>query len=103
MAEELPVFVTYREGACPDRREGQTLGGPRGSFGNRRDQIVMGEKAQLTVSGPVRKGEQLFYECSLCRQRFILPEDREPKEAAAELLAAFKEHVGEQHPDDIAE
>ncbi|MGO9272437.1 MAG: hypothetical protein ACLQOO_19775 [Terriglobia bacterium] len=62
----------------------------------------MSEKAQLIVAGPVCYGDHFFYECSLCCQRFILPEDREPKDGAAELLAAFKEHVRDQHPEDLA-
>ena len=59
----------------------------------------MGEKPQLVVAGPVRSGQHFFYQCSFCHQRFILPEDREPKDAAAELLAAFKEHIVERHPE----
>jgi hypothetical protein len=57
----------------------------------------MSEKPQLVVASPVRNGGQFFYECSLCRQQFILPEDREPKDGAAEVLAAFKEHAREEH------
>jgi hypothetical protein len=63
----------------------------------------MSEKAKLIISGPVRKDEQIYYECSLCHRLFILPEDRDPKSAAAELLAAFKEHRREQHPEDITD
>jgi hypothetical protein len=61
----------------------------------------MSEKAKLIIVGPVHKGEQICYECSLCRQRFTLPEDRDAKTGAAELLAAFNEHVREQHPEDV--
>jgi len=61
----------------------------------------MSEKPQLVVAGPVRNGEHFFYECSRCGQRFILPEDRDPKDGAAELLAAFKEHVGEEHSEEV--
>jgi len=61
----------------------------------------MSEKAQLVVAGPVRNGDHFLYECSLCGQPFILPEDREPRDGAAELLAAFREHVREQHPEDV--
>jgi hypothetical protein len=43
------------------------------------------------------KGEPVAYQCSLCGQIFLLPDDRIPKEAAAELLAAFHQHVGEEH------
>jgi hypothetical protein len=63
----------------------------------------MSEKAKLIIVGPVYKGEQFHYECSLCRQRFIFPEDRDSKTGAAELLAAFKEHLREQHPEDITD
>jgi hypothetical protein len=63
----------------------------------------MRENAKLVVTQPVRSGDPFLYECSLCRQRFILPEDRDPKDAAAELLAAFKEHVREQHPEDVTD
>ena len=61
----------------------------------------MSEKAQLIVVAPARKGAHFFYECSLCSQRFILPEDRDPKDAAAELVAAFKEHAREQHSENV--
>ena len=52
------------------------------------------EKPRLVVTEWV-KGEPVAYQCSLCGQ--LLPEDRVPKEAAAELLAAFHQHVGEEH------
>jgi hypothetical protein len=45
------------------------------------------------------KGETIHYKCSLCGQAFILPEDRDPKEAMAEVLRAFSEHVHETHPE----
>ncbi len=61
----------------------------------------MSEKPQLVVASPARDGVHFFYECSLCRQRFILPEDRDPKNGAAELLAAFKEHTREQHAEQV--
>ena len=41
--------------------------------------------------------EPAGYRCSVCEQIFILPEDRNPKEAAIELLAAFQEHVVVEH------
>jgi hypothetical protein len=53
------------------------------------------EKPQLVMTGG--NGEPIGYRCSLCSQLFLLPDDRSPKEAAAELLAAFQEHVGEEH------
>jgi hypothetical protein len=48
------------------------------------------------------KGEDFAYECSRCSQLFLLPEDQTPKEGAAELLAAFREHVSAEHRE-IAE
>ncbi len=63
----------------------------------------MSEKAKLIIGGPVLKGEPFCYECSLCHQRFILPEDRDAKTGAAELLAAFKEHLREEHPEEITD
>jgi len=53
------------------------------------------EKPHLVMTDG--KAEPLAYRCSLCGQLFLLPDDRIPKEAAAELLAAFQEHVGEEH------
>jgi uncharacterized OB-fold protein len=45
------------------------------------------------------KGEPMSYQCSQCGQIFLPPEDRDPKDAAEELLAAFHEHVGEVHAE----
>jgi hypothetical protein len=53
------------------------------------------EKPHLKMTGA--EGEPMAYHCSLCGQLFLLPDDRSPKDAAAELLAAFQEHVGEEH------
>ena len=39
----------------------------------------------------------MAYKCSLCGQMFLLPEDRSPKKAAAEVMDAFREHLRE-HP-----
>ena len=55
------------------------------------------EKPHLVMTGA--KGEPLAYHCSLCGQLFLLPDDRSPKDAAVELLAAFQEHVGEEHSE----
>jgi hypothetical protein len=55
------------------------------------------EKPQLVMTGD--KGEPMAYHCSVCGQLFLLPDDRSPKDAAAELLAAFQEHVGEEHAE----
>jgi hypothetical protein len=57
------------------------------------------EKPRLMVTEWVR-GEPVGYKCSLCGQIFLLPDDRSPKEASAELLTAFHEHVGEVHGDE---
>ena len=56
------------------------------------------EKPHLIMAGG--KGEPTAYHCSLCGQLFLLPDDRSPKEAAAELWAAFQEHVGEEHAEE---
>jgi len=45
------------------------------------------------------KGEPMTYRCSQCEQMFLLPEDRGPKDAAAELWAAFQDHVAEVHAE----
>jgi hypothetical protein len=57
------------------------------------------EKPRLEVTEWVR-GEPVAYKCSRCGQIFLLPDDQSPKEAAAELLAAFHDHVGEVHGDE---
>jgi hypothetical protein len=56
------------------------------------------EKPRLVMTGA--KGEPMAYECSLCGQLFLLPDDQSPKEAAAELMAAFQEHVREAHAEE---
>jgi hypothetical protein len=61
----------------------------------------MAEKARLIIEGSLR-GETLAYKCSLCRQVFLLPDDRTPKEAVAEVWAAFQQHVREEHPENVA-
>jgi len=55
-------------------------------------------KPQLVVSPWIRCGPYI-YECSLCGRKFMLPEDRSPKKAAAELWAAFNEHVHQAHAE----
>jgi hypothetical protein len=55
------------------------------------------EKPRLVISS-YDAGEPMAYQCSLCGQTFILPEDRTPKEGMTELWATFKEHVQERHP-----
>jgi hypothetical protein len=56
------------------------------------------EKPRLLLI-PWVKGEPLAYRCSRCCQVFLLPEDRTPKEGAAEVWAAFWEHVDKEHRD----
>jgi hypothetical protein len=56
------------------------------------------EKPHLVMTGA--RGEPMAYQCSLFGQLFLLPDDRSPKDAAAELLAAFQEHVGEEHAEE---
>jgi hypothetical protein len=58
----------------------------------------MTERPRIVLS-QWTKGDPINYKCSLCGRVFILPEDREPKEAMAEVLAAFNEHVYETHPE----
>ncbi len=53
------------------------------------------EKPRLVMTGG--KDKPMTYRCSLCGQLFILPHERSPKDAAAELLAAFQEHGREEH------
>jgi hypothetical protein len=57
------------------------------------------EKPRLVMATWVT-GEPFAYQCSYCRKVFLLPEDREPKNAAIELLAAFQEHLGEEHANE---
>jgi hypothetical protein len=61
--------------------------------------MAASENPSLVVTEWV-KGEPIAYKCSGCGQVFLLPDDRGPKEAAAELLAAFREHLGEVHGDE---
>jgi hypothetical protein len=44
--------------------------------------------------------EPVAYRCSLCGRVFLPPEDRSPKDAAVELLAAFQDHVEEVHAEE---
>ena len=57
--------------------------------------MAANDKPRLVMTGG--KDEPMTYRCSLCGQLFILPDDRSPKDAAAELLAAFRGHVAEEH------
>jgi hypothetical protein len=56
----------------------------------------MAERPKLVCS-PWIKGEPFSYGCSICGQPFPPPEDRSPKEAMQELLAAFNEHIRDEH------
>jgi hypothetical protein len=58
----------------------------------------MTDRLQLLLK-PWIKGEPLSYQCSLCSQTFIPPEDRSPKEGMVEVQAAFNEHIHEEHAD----
>jgi len=60
----------------------------------------MSNPPRLMVS-PWIKGTPICYECSLCRQAFLTPEDRSPKEAMEELLEAFEEHIREKHSGEM--
>lgn len=42
-----------------------------------------------------------MYQCSLCGCEFHLVEDQSAMEAMTELMAAFKEHIRERHPEDL--
>jgi hypothetical protein len=60
----------------------------------------MKEKPHLTIA-PWVKGHPIVYKCSLCEQIFVLPEDRAPMEGAAEVWAAFRDHLKEKHPEEV--
>jgi hypothetical protein len=60
----------------------------------------MSERPKLVMTNWLR-GEAIGYKCSLCSRVFLLPEDRSPKEAAAEVMDAFKEHVRELHAEKL--
>ena len=61
----------------------------------------MKEKPQLVVDALVR-GEPIVYRCSACAQILLLPKDRTPKDAAAELWAAWNQHLQEKHSGEAA-
>ena len=58
----------------------------------------LNEKPHLVVISWV-EDEPMSYECSRCGQIFLLPEDRSPRDGAAEVLAAFHDHIGEVHAE----
>ena len=53
------------------------------------------KKPHLMITGV--KGGPLSFRCSFCGQLFLLPDDRNRGEATIELMAAFGEHVREEH------
>jgi hypothetical protein len=53
----------------------------------------------LFINVPVNS-EPMVYQCSLFSRAFLLAADRSAKETMTELLAAFKDHIRELHPDD---
>lgn len=58
--------------------------------------VKMVEEPKLELS-PYVRGKPIDYRCSACGQVFVPPEDRNVKEAMAELLEAFHEHLREEH------
>lgn len=48
------------------------------------------------------KGEPMVYQCSLCDQAFVFSEEGTAKESVADLWSAFRNHVREYHPEDLA-
>ena len=54
--------------------------------------MQVNEKPHLGVTEV--KGEPMTYQCSLCGHVFLVPDDESVEDAAAELMAAFEEHVG---------
>ena len=55
---------------------------------------TMDGKPRLIVGG----SDGLQYRCSHCLRPFYLPSGQPPKEAVAELLHNFGEHVEQEHP-----
>ncbi len=55
-------------------------------------------KPKLIVGG-ANSPQPLHYLCSHCLQPFYLPGNQPPKEAVAELLQNFGEHVEREHPN----
>jgi hypothetical protein len=78
---------------------GWNLERPRNRINEGLGDVVMEEKPRLVLPR-LAKGEPFDYQCSRCGQPFLLPEDRTPREAMAELWAAFNQHVQEAHPED---
>jgi hypothetical protein len=57
--------------------------------------VVISERPTLVTTNWLC-GEATAYKGSLCGQIFLRPEDRSPKEATAEVMDAFKEHLHER-------
>ena len=62
--------------------------------------VVMSERPTLVTTNWLC-GEAIAYKCTLCDQIFLPPEDRSPKEATAEVMDAFKEHLHERHGEKL--
>jgi hypothetical protein len=59
---------------------------------------IMDGKCKLIVGGS-DSPQPLHYLCSHCLQPFYLHANQPPKEAVAELLRSFAEHVERKHPN----
>ena len=60
------------------------------------EKVTMEGKPKLIVGGS-DSPQPLHYLCSQCLQPFYLPGNQPPKEAVAELLQSFGEHVEREH------
>ena len=60
------------------------------------EKTAMDGKPKLIVGGP-DSPHPLHYICSHCSKPFYLPGNQPPKEAVAELLQNFGEHVKREH------
>jgi len=63
-----------------------------------RGEATMDRKPKLIVGG-ANSPQPLHYLCSHCLKPFYLRGNQSPKEAVAELLQEFGEHVEREHPD----
>jgi hypothetical protein len=59
---------------------------------------VRHDSARLVITRRA-SGELISYACSLCGKPFPLDEEGTPKKTMAELWAAFKAHVENDHPN----
>ena len=60
----------------------------------------MTQRPKLVPSRETRD-HPFCYRCSICNQGFLPPEDRSPKEAMAEVWAAFTEHIQDEHMEEM--